>query len=117
MIGDLLCLPAIDADQIAAFTRHGEFDDADEYDRQSSRRLAAAARREAVAGRAFRALRLPSRGTLLAGENIDIFLSVLTNLVGLIPGVGRLPLYEVPSGCAGDGAPAESRRCARESKR
>ena len=37
----------------------------------------------------------PSRGTLLAGENIDIFLSVLTNLVGLIPGVGGTPLYEV----------------------
>ncbi len=37
----------------------------------------------------------PSRGTLLAGENIDIFLSVLTNLVGLIPAVGGTPLYEV----------------------
>ena len=37
----------------------------------------------------------PSRGTLLAAENIDIFLSVLTNLVGLIPGVGGTPLYEV----------------------
>ncbi len=37
----------------------------------------------------------PSRGTLLASENVDSLLSVLTNLVGLIPGVGGTPLYEV----------------------
>ena len=37
----------------------------------------------------------PARGTLLASENVDQFLSVLTYLVGLIPFLQASPLYEV----------------------
>ena len=37
----------------------------------------------------------PARGTLLASENIDQFLSVLTYLVGLIPVLKASPLYEI----------------------
>jgi hypothetical protein len=95
MIGDLLCLPAIDADQIAAFTRHGEFDDADQYDRQSLQRLARLLAEKRFRVQRFARAACPARGTVLASENLDQFLSVLTYLVGLIPFLKATPLYEV----------------------
>jgi hypothetical protein len=95
MIGDLLCLPAIDAGEIGAFTRRGEFDEADQYDRQGLQRLA-----QILAGKRFRVQRFaraacPARGTLLASENLDQFLSVIAYLVGLIPFLKASPIYEV----------------------
>ena len=72
-----------------------ELAEADEFDRKKLGELA-----ELLAAKKFRVQRFvrcacPGRGTLLAGENIDQFLSVLTNLVGLIPGLVGNPLYEV----------------------
>ena len=59
LIGDLLSLRGIDTRQIAAFTRHGEFDAADKYDRDRLSRPLGAAGEEEVQGAALRARRLP----------------------------------------------------------
>ena len=96
LVGDLISLTSINADLVANFKRRDpELELADLHDRRQLGRLA-----ELIAHKQLRVERFvrcasPSRGTLLAAENIDIFLSVLTNLVGLIPGVGGTPLYEV----------------------
>ncbi len=96
LVGDLISLTSINADLVANFKRRDpKLDLADLHDRRQLGRLA-----ELIAHKQLRVERFvrcasPSRGTLLAAENIDIFLSVLTNLVGLIPGVGGTPLYEV----------------------
>jgi CHAT domain-containing protein len=96
LVGDLLCLKSIAATHLKRFHRDDpELVDADEYDRKKIGELA-----ELLAAKKFRVQRFvrcasPARGTLLASENIDQFLSVLTNLIGLIPGLVGNPLYEV----------------------
>src|SRR5262249_33883645 len=95
MIGDLLCLPKIPVDEIAAFTRYGEYDDADGYDRRCLQKLSAILAEKQFRIQRFARAACPARGTLLASENLDQFLSVLAYLVGLIPGLGQSPLYEV----------------------
>ena len=96
LIGDLVSLTSVSTDLLARFDRKDpKLRQADAHDRRQLELLA-----ELIAEKQLRIERFvrcasPSRGTLLAGENIDIFLSVLTNLVGLIPGVGGTPLYEV----------------------
>ena len=96
MVGDLLCLSSLDSEAIARFGRSdATLDAADEHDRRNLRQLA-----EILAAKRLRIERVlrcacPARGTLLASENTDQFLSVLTNLVGLIPGLAGSPVYEV----------------------
>ncbi len=95
MIGDLLSLRAIDSRQIAAFTRHGEFDAADKYDRDRLTQLSDLLAKKKFKVQRFARAAAPARGTLLASENIDQFLSVITYLVGLIPFLKASPLYEI----------------------
>jgi len=96
MVGELLCLSEITDAQIARFRRRDrELDEADASDVANLRTL-----RDLLADRQLQVVRFvraacPARGTLLAGENLDHFLSVLTNLIGLIPGVGTGPVYHV----------------------
>lgn len=96
LVGDLLCLQSIGATHLQRFDR-GDRDlvEADEYDKKKLGQLA-----ELLAAKKFRVQRFlrcaaPARGTLLAGENVDQFLSVVTNLVGLIPGLAGNAIYEV----------------------
>ena len=96
MIGELICLKSIAADAIGRVRRADpELAIADEVDRRNLQALA-----ELVAAKQLRIERVlrcacPARGTLLASENTDQFLSVLTNLIGLLPGLAGSPLYEV----------------------
>ncbi|KLO52731.1 hypothetical protein ACT17_12680 [Mycolicibacterium conceptionense] len=96
LVGDLVTLTSINTELVANFKRGDtELDLADLHDRRQLGRLA-----ELIAHKQLRVERFvrcasPSRGTLLAGDNIDVFLSVLTNLIGFIPGVGTTPLYDV----------------------
>jgi hypothetical protein len=96
LVGDLVSLTSVSTDLLARFDRKDpQLRQADAHDRRQLELLT-----ELIAEKQLRIERFvrcasPSRGTLLVGENIDIFLSVLTNLVGLIPGVGGTPLYEV----------------------
>jgi CHAT domain-containing protein/pimeloyl-ACP methyl ester carboxylesterase len=96
MVGDLVCLNDIKAQHISSFKRaSADLADADAHDRKNLEKLAAAIAHKQLHIERFVRCASPARGTLLAGENIDTFLSVLTNLVGLIPGIGGTPLYEV----------------------
>jgi len=72
-----------------------KFDEADRHDRKQLKRL-----RDLLQQKRLRIMRVarvacPARGTLLASDNIDEFLSLLTNLIGYIPGIGQSPVYEV----------------------
>ncbi len=96
LVGDLLCLGGLSAAQIDGFVRQGDgLAEADAFDRARLRELA-----DVLAARQFRVERYlrcasPSRGTLLASENLDEFLSILTNLVGLVPALASSPVYDV----------------------
>ena len=96
LVGDLVSLTSVTTDLLARFDRKDpELEQADAYDRRQLEKLAKLIAEKQLRVERFVRCASPSRGTLLVGENVDIFLSVLTNLVGLIPGVGGTPLYEV----------------------
>ncbi len=98
LVGDLISLTSIDTDTdlLKRFNRGDKrLEKADLHDRKQLEELARLIAEKRLRIERFVRCAAPSRGTLLAGENIDLFLSVLTNLVSLIPGVGGTPLYEV----------------------
>lgn len=95
-VADLLCLNNLSADVLNRYNRRNEdFQAADSYDRQQLAELA-----KVLKNKSFRIRRLirvasPSQGTLLASENSDHFLSIITSLIGFIPLLGQSPLYQV----------------------
>ena len=96
LVGDLISLTSIDPDLLEHFGRNDKrLEKADLHDRSQLKELARLIDEKKIRVERFVRCASPSRGTLLAGENIDLFLSVITNLVGLIPGVGGTPLFEV----------------------
>ena len=97
MVGDLICLKGIEAQHIAHFKREdATFADADEHDRASLQKLAAVIAQKRRRFQRFVHCASPARGTILASENIDTFLSVLTNLIRLTCPVSAAPqFYEV----------------------
>lgn len=101
LVADLLCLQDLSADVLNRYNRHNdaakEIDThkIDTYDREHLAELV-----RVLKSKAFRIKRLirvasPSQGTLLASENSDQFLSILTSLIGLIPFLGQSPVYQV----------------------
>lgn len=96
LVGDLVSLKSIGTDLLARFDRKDpDLRLADQRDRMQLERLATLIGERQLRIERFVRCASPSRGTLLASQNIDAFLSVLTNLIGLIPGVGGTPLFEV----------------------
>lgn len=96
LVGDLISLTSIDTDLIARFTRNTpHLEPADRHDRRQLAALAEFIARKQLRIERFVRCASPSRGTLLAGQNLDTFLSVLTNLVGSVPFIGGTPVYEV----------------------
>ncbi|WP_319455751.1 MULTISPECIES: CHAT domain-containing protein [unclassified Mycobacterium] len=96
LVGDLLSLTSISSHLVARFDRKDpELLQADEHDRRQLERLAGLLAQKKLRVERFVRCAAPSRGTLLASENLDFLMSVLTNLVGLIPGLTGNPLYEV----------------------
>ena len=96
LVGDLVSLTSVSTDLLARFHRKDpQLRQADAHDRRQLELLTELIAEKQLQIERFVRCASPSRGTLLVGENIDVFLSVLTNLVGLIPGVGGTPLYEV----------------------
>ncbi|MEI2768809.1 MAG: CHAT domain-containing protein [Nitrosomonas sp.] len=96
LVADLLCLQNISADALNRYNRHNDaFKEIDAHDREQLAELA-----RVLKSKVFRIKRLirvasPSQGTLLASENSDQFLSILTSLIGLIPFLGQSPIYQV----------------------
>jgi CHAT domain-containing protein/pimeloyl-ACP methyl ester carboxylesterase len=98
LIGDLISLKSIGAHLIDRFRRDdgaGELAKVDARDRAQLQKLAGLIAQKQLRIERFVRCASPSRGTLFVSGNLDNFLSVITNLVGLIPGVGGTPLYEV----------------------
>lgn len=95
-VADLLCLKELSSAQVLRFRRKGdESIEADQHDQRQLTELAKVLRRKKFQiGRVIR-VACPAQGTVLASENLDRFLSVLTSLIGLIPLVGQSPIYQV----------------------
>ncbi len=98
LIGDLLCLTELTEDQIARFVaqrKNAGHEDAVAHDLGQLQRLQTllAARKPRVLG--YARVAAPARGTLLASENIDDFLSILANLLSLVPGLGTSLTFQV----------------------
>ncbi|MBU4262870.1 MAG: CHAT domain-containing protein [Proteobacteria bacterium] len=97
-VGDLLCLNESDLDdaRIERFRRQkAELEVADRHDRQQLKRLRDLLRQKRLHVMRIVRVACPARGTLLASDNTDEFLSLLTNLIGYIPGIGQSPIYHV----------------------
>ena len=97
-VGDLLCLSVADLDdaRIDRFSRpSAKLDEADRHDRRQLKRLRDQLQQKRLQIMRVARVACPARGTLLASDNIDEFLSLLTNLIGYIPGLGQSPVYEV----------------------
>lgn len=98
LVGDLLCLgrPDLDDARIDYFQRSDtDLGVADRHDRQRLKQLRDLLQRKRLRVMRIARVACPARGTLLASDNIDDFLSLLTNLIGYIPGVGQSPIYQV----------------------
>src|SRR5262249_23709098 len=78
MVGDLVCLKGVETQHIASFKRNDtDLAEADDYDQKNLEKLATAIVHKQLRIERFVRCASPARGTLLAGENIDTFLSVL----------------------------------------
>ncbi|MCW5620743.1 MAG: CHAT domain-containing protein [Burkholderiales bacterium] len=98
LVGDLLCLTGLSAQQIERFVEQRRLSgdaDAAAHDRSQLQRLAQLLKDKQPRVLAYARVACPARGTLLASENIDDFLSILTNLISLIPGLGTSAIYQV----------------------
>ncbi|MDF0668458.1 MAG: CHAT domain-containing protein [Nitrospira sp.] len=95
-VADLLCLQELSSEHIGQFRRKGGPSiQADQHDRKQLAELAKVLQRKKFQITRLIRVACPTQGTLLASENLDRFLSVLTSLIGLIPGVGQSPLHHV----------------------
>ena len=95
-IADLLCLRELSSEHVSQFKRKGSQSiQADEHDQKQLAELAKVLREKKFHITRLIRVACPTQGTLLASENLDRFLSVLTSLIGLIPVVGQSPIYQV----------------------
>ena len=95
-VADLLCLKELLFEQIGRFGRKGgTANEADQHDQTQLTELARVLRKKRFQVQRVIRVACPSQGTLLASENLDRFLSVVTSLIGLIPVVGQSPVYQV----------------------
>ena len=96
MVGDLLSLNSVSRQDISRFKRElPNLEDADRHDREGLQKLAKLLEQKCLRIERFVRCAAPLRGTLLASDNLDTFLSVLTNLLGFLPALAGSPIYEV----------------------
>ena len=95
-VADLLCLRELSSEHVSQFKRKdNQSIQADEHDRTQLAEFAKVLREKKFHITRLIRVACPTQGTLLASENLDRFLSVLTSLIGLIPVVGQSPIYQV----------------------
>ena len=95
LVGDLLCLPSITPQMRDAYSHGLDLDDADEFDQARLQELDIELQHKQFKIEQFARVACPARGTLLASENIERFLSLLLHLIGLIPGLSTSATYNV----------------------
>ena len=92
----MLCLRELSSEHVSQFKRKdSQSIQADEHDRIQLAEFAKVLREKKFHITRLIRVACPTQGTLLASENLDRFLSVLTSLIGLIPVVGQSPIYQV----------------------
>ncbi|HLH42397.1 MAG TPA: CHAT domain-containing protein, partial [Bryobacteraceae bacterium] len=87
LVGELLGLGPLNADERKPFERRP---DADALDL-----LAAELERKSLRVEKFVRAACPAAGTVLASGRLDVYLNVLLNLIGLVPGLKENPFYDV----------------------
>lgn len=97
LVGDLLCLPGIPQAWRDEYRRPASWGmgAADSHDREQLARLDLLLRDKNFQITHFARVACPARGTLLASENLEKFLSSLTRWIGLIPGVGTSLTFDI----------------------
>jgi CHAT domain-containing protein len=102
LIGELLCLGELPKDYTGAFAKvpgdvpAGARQEVLEARREEAERidqLSAELGRKRFAVQRFVRVACPARGTVLASRRLDLYLSVLLNVIGLIPVLKASPLY------------------------
>ena len=93
LVGELLCLDAVTAEDLAYFEKAGRNDDIATL-RKLSEQLVA----RKLDVRRFVRVACPARGTLLASQRLDLYLSVMLNLIGLIPALADSVIYDFAKG-------------------
>ena len=93
LVGELLCLDAVTAEDLAYFEKANRNDDIATL-RKLSEQLVA----RKLDVRRFVRVACPARGTLLASQRLDLYLSVMLNLIGLIPALAESVIYDFAKG-------------------
>ena len=88
LVGELLCLTNLDGDQ------KNVFDTSRSKDQEDLDRLLELLRTKQFNVERFVRVACPARGTLLASKRLDLYLSVLLNLIGLLPIFQGNPFYK-----------------------
>jgi hypothetical protein len=95
LVGELLWLPEIPKQWYERYSHGPGMADADGYDKSLLHDLDEQLRSKQFRIERFARVACPARGTLLASENIERFLSLLLHLIGLIPGLSTSATYQV----------------------
>ncbi|MEZ4660415.1 MAG: alpha/beta fold hydrolase [Caldilineaceae bacterium] len=89
LVGELLCMDAITAADLQKFDKPEH-----SHEIETLRALSAQLAAKELDVRRFVRVACPARGTLLASQRLDRYLSVMLNLLGLIPGLADNLIYE-----------------------
>ena len=89
LVGELLCIDAISADDLSCFDKAERASEIETLHKLSEQLLA-----KKLDVRRFVRVACPTRGTLLASQRLDRYLSVMLDLIGLIPALADSILYD-----------------------
>ncbi len=89
LVGELLCLDALTSEDLAYFEKAKRNDEIETL-RELSKQLLA----RKLDVRRFVRVACPARGTLLASQRLDLYLSVMLNLIGLVPALAGSAIYD-----------------------
>ena len=89
LVGELLCLDAVTADDLAYFDKAKRSEDI-----ATLEDLSAQLASKQLDVQRFVRVACPARGTLLASQRLDLYLSAMLNLFGLIPALAESILYD-----------------------
>lgn len=95
LVGDLLCLPGIPLEWQTAYSHGPGLAAADQLDKAQLAALHEVLAEKQFVIERFARVACPARGTSLASESIERFLSLLLHLIGLIPGLSTSVCYRV----------------------
>ncbi len=100
LVGDLLCLQSLSADEIDAWNRKPapgvnaeEIEAVTRRERDLLRDLRAVLEEKRFVRERYVRVASPARGTLLASANFDVFLSALLAVIGTVPGLRASGIY------------------------